>query len=314
MDKKLSYKTFTLQPAQFFQNLFDQPYLLLVLATLFWSGNFVLARGVRAEVPPVALAFWRWCGGSILLFGFAWPYLKHDWRLSLRHWKMMLLMSFLGVASFNTLVYSGLQFTTAINALLLQSTMPVLIVAMTYLLFRETVTPVQAVGVVLSLAGVVIIGGEGDMQVLLSLSLNVGDVLIFIAVAFYAAYSVLLRRRPALHPLSFLATTFIIGTVMLLPFYLWEIGTGRMMSLDRVTLLTIGYVAIFPSVLAYFFYNRGVELAGANRAGLFMHLMPVFGSVMAILFLGERFQWFHALGIALILGGIVLATRPRAGK
>jgi drug/metabolite transporter (DMT)-like permease len=314
MHKKLGYKVSAWQPTHPFQNLFDQPYLLLVLATLFWSGNFVLARAVRADVPPVALAFWRWCGGSILLFGFAWPYLKRDWGLALRRWKIMLLLSFLGVASFNTLVYTGLQFTTAINALLLQSTMPVLIVLMTYLFFRETVRPVQILGVVLSLAGVVTIGGEGNWQVLRSLSLNLGDMLIFIAVICYAAYSAWLRRRPPMHPLSFLAATFMAGTIMLLPFYLWESGAGRVMSLDRVTLLTIGYVAVFPSILAYFFYNRGVELAGANRAGLFMHLMPVFGSVMAVVFLSERFQCFHVLGIFLILVGILLATRPKASQ
>ncbi|NJN99101.1 MAG: DMT family transporter [Anaerolineales bacterium] len=293
------------------QRLFDQPYLLLVLATLFWSGNFVLGRAVRAEVPPVGLAFWRWTTGSILIIGFAWPHLKRDWPVILRHWKLVLLLAILGVTMFNTLVYTGLQFTTAINALLMQSTMPVLIVLMSYLLFRETVTPLQIVGILLSLAGVLAIVGQGDLTVLLGLSLNLGDLLIFIAVAGYAAYSTLLRRRPPLHPLSLIAATFIAGAVVLLPFYLWEHASGRTVSFDGVTLLTIAYVAIFPSILAYLCFNRGVELAGANRAGLFIHLMPVFGSIMAILFLGERFQWYHGFGILLILLGIVLATRRK---
>lgn len=309
MLKKLTRSTF--QPAHLGQNLFDQPYLLLVLATLFWSGNFVLGRAVRAEVPPVGLAFWRWTTGSILIIGFAWPHLKRDWPMILRHWKLVLLLAFLGVTLFNTLVYTGLQFTTAINALLMQSTMPVLIVLMSYLLFRETVTPLQIVGILLSLVGVLAIVGQGDMAVLLGLSLNLGDLLIFMAVAGYAAYSALLRRRPPLHPLSLIAATFIAGAVVLLPFYLWEHASGRTVSLDGVTLLTIAYVAVFPSILAYLCFNRGVELAGANRAGLFIHLMPVFGSIMAILFLGERFQWFHGFGILLILLGIALATRPK---
>lgn len=308
MDKKLTL--FALQPTQLLTTLFDQPYLLLVLATLFWSGNFVLGRAVRADVPPIGLAFWRWCGGSILVLGFAWPYLKRDWALIWRHWKMILLLSILGVATFNTLVYTGLQFTTAINALLMQSTMPVLIVLMTYFFFRETIRAVQAVGILLSLAGVLVIVGQGSLEVLTSLSLNLGDLLVFIAVALYAAYSALLRWRPPIHPLSFIATTFIAGTIILLPFYVWENMAGRVMSLDGVTILTVGYVAVFPSILAYLCYNRGVELAGANRAGLFIHLMPVFGTIMAILFLGESFRWFHSLGILLILGGILLATRP----
>lgn len=310
MEKKLKYTSSPLQPARLFQNLFDQPYLLLVLATLFWSGNFVLGRAVRADVPPIGLAFWRWCGGSILVLSFAWPYLKRDWGLIWQHWKMILLLSILGVATFNTLVYTGLQFTTAINALLMQSAMPVLIVLMSYLFFHETVRAIQGVGILLSLVGVLTIVGQGSLEVLASLSLNLGDLLVFIAVALYAAYSALLRRRPPVHPLSFIATTFIAGTVILFPFYLWENGAGRVMSVDGVTLLTIGYVAIFPSILAYLCYNRGVEMAGANRSGLFVHLMPVFGSIMAILFLGESFRWFHGTGILLILGGILLATRP----
>jgi drug/metabolite transporter (DMT)-like permease len=309
MEKKLKYNSSTLQLAQLLQNLFDQPYLLLVLATLFWSGNFVLGRAVRADVPPIGLAFWRWCGGSILVLNFAWPYLKRDWGLIWQHWRIILLLSILGVATFNTLIYTGLQFTTAINALLMQSAMPVLIVLMSYFFFRETVRVIQGVGILLSLMGVLTIVGQGRLEVLTSLSLNLGDLLVFIAVALYAAYSALLRRRPPVHPLSFIATTFIAGTVILLPFYLWENGAGRVMSIDGVTLLTVGYVAIFPSILAYLFYNRGVELAGANRAGLFVHLMPVFGSIMAISFLGERFGWFHGVGILLILGGILLATR-----
>ncbi|MCL4296545.1 MAG: DMT family transporter [Anaerolineae bacterium] len=311
MEKKLKYNYSPLQPTRLLQNLFDQPYLLLILATLFWSGNFVLGRAVRADVPPIGLAFWRWCGGSILVLSFAWPYLKRDWEVIWQHWKIILLLSILGVASFNTLIYTGLQFTTAINALLMQSAMPVLIVLMSYLFFRETVRAVQGVGIMLSLMGVLTIVGQGSLQVLTSLTLNLGDLLVFIAVALYAAYSALLRQRPPIHPLSFIAATFIAGAVILLPFYLWENATGRVMSVDGVTLLTVAYVAIFPSILAYLCYNRGVELAGANRAGLFVHLMPVFGSLMAILFLGESLQWFHAAGILLILLGILLATRPK---
>lgn len=312
MNKKLSSKPFAFQPIQFLQILFDLPYVLLLLPPLFWSGNFIIGRAVRAEVPPVGLAFWRWCIGSLLIVGFAWPYLKQDWAIIRRGWKIILLLSILGVAMFNTLVYTGLQSTTAINALLMQSTMPVLIVLMSYLFFRETVTSRQALGILLSLGGVTMIVAQGNLEVLASLSLNRGDLLVFIAVAGYAAYSALLRRRPAIHLLSFLAITFILGTIILLPLYLWEHLSGRVMSLDGVTLLTVGYVAIFPSILAYLCFNRGVELVGANRAGLFIHLMPVFGTILAIIFLGETFHWFHGMGIVLVLSGILLASRPKA--
>ncbi|MCB0208617.1 MAG: DMT family transporter [Anaerolineae bacterium] len=295
----------------FLEKFFNMPVLLLVLATLFWSGNFILGRAVRLDVPPVGLAFWRWFGGSLLVSGFAWPYLKRDWGVIVRHWKIITLLAILGVTTFNTLIYTGLQSTTALNALLMQSSMPVVIVLMTFLFFRERVSVKQAFGIGLSLVGALTIVAQGDLAVLLGLSLNFGDVLVVIAVFSYAAYSALLRRRPALHPLSFLAITFMVGTAFLLPFYVWENVAGRVMHFNTVTALAVLYVAIFPSILSYLFFNRGVELIGANQAGLFIHLMPIFGSIMAMLFLGERLYWFHGLGIVLIVSGITLATRLR---
>lgn len=292
------------------RRLYDRPYLLLTLASLFWSGNFVLGRAMRAEIPPVGLAFWRWAGASLIVIGFAWPHLRRDWPELWRRWKIVLLLAAIGVASFNTLAYTALQWTPALNAFLIQSTMPVLIVAMSYFFFGDRVNGAQALGILLSLAGSVVIIAQGDLERLRNLAFNRGDLLIFIAVIFYAGYSALLRKRPRIHPFSFLAATFILGALMLIPLYLWEHVQVRAVTANLPTFLSILYVAIFPSTLAYLCFNRGVELAGANRAGLFFHLTPVFGGTMAILFLGESFRWFHALGVPLILLGILLATRP----
>jgi drug/metabolite transporter (DMT)-like permease len=294
--------------------LFDRPYLLLTLTALFWSGNFVLGRAVHGSVPPVGLAFWRWAGATLILIGPAWGHLRRDGPVLAASWPIVLVLSALGVAVFNTLVYIGLQTTGALNAVLMQSTMPVMIVALGFLAFRDTVTVRQAVGIALSLSGAVAIVTRGNPAALAGVELNGGDLWIVLAVASYAAYSVLLRRRPAVHPLSLLVATFLPGSLMVLPFYVWESLSGRPVRLDAPSLLAIAYVAIFPSILAYFCFNRGVELVGANRAGLFIHLMPVFGSIMAVLFLGERFEPFHAAGIALILAGIVLATRRGGGS
>jgi drug/metabolite transporter (DMT)-like permease len=291
------------------KRLFDLPYILLPLAPLFWSGNFILGRAVRTALPPLGLAFWRWLVASVIIFNFARPHLKRDWSTLLRHWKFIVLLAFLGISVFNSLTYTGLQFTTAINGVLMQSIMPVLIVAMTYLLFREMIRPVQTLGIFFSLSGAITIISQGNLKVLTGLSLNIGDILVLIAIVCYAAYSALLRKRPPLHPLSFLAATFSAGTIMLFPFYLWEHVTRQVMPFNRITVVSVGYVAIFPSILAYLCFNRGVELLGANRAGLFIHLMPVFGSIMAIVFLGETLKMFHAVGIVLILSGIVLATQ-----
>ena len=292
-------------------NFYNYPYLLLILAVLFWSINFVVGRAVRLDVPPVALAFWRWAGASIIIFFPALPYLKQDWKQVRENWPILLLLSLTGVAIFNTLVYAGLQWTIVINAVLLQSLMPVLIVVLSFLLFGEKISRLQAFGIMISLSGAITIILRGDLNVLDSLRINRGDIIIAVAVICYATYSVMLRKRPAIHPISFVAVTFIAGSVMLLPFYLWETFSGRPISFNATTLQSVCYVAIFPSIVSYICYNRGVELVGANRAGLFLHLMPVFGSLLAMAFLGESLQWYHGLGICLIATGIILATRDR---
>jgi drug/metabolite transporter (DMT)-like permease len=282
---------------------------MLTLAVLFWAGNFILGRAVRMDVPPIALAFWRWAVASLLVLGPALAPLKRD-RSAIRHnIPMLMLLAGTGVAAFNTLVYSGLQYTVAINAFLMQALMPVFIVLFSFLLFRVRINRRQIAAVATCLVGAVIIIVRGDFQVMASLSLNPGDLLVLLAVFSYAAYSVLLRKRPPIHPLSFVAVTFGAGTIMLLPLYLWETITIRALALNRTTLFAILYVAIFPSIISYLCYNRGVEAIGANRAGLFLYLMPVFGSLMAVGFLGESFFWFHWVGIVLIATGLVASMR-----
>jgi len=294
---------------KYLRQLYGSPYLLLTLAVFFWSLNSVIGRYMRFAVPPVALAFWRWAGASLLIAGWAVPRLREDWPLLRRHLPLLLVLSLTGVAMFNTLLYIGLQTTVALNAFLIQSLMPVLIMLFSYLVFREKITLRQTSGVALSLAGVVVVIARGDLGMLLNLALNRGDLLILMAVVGYAFYSILLRRLPKIHPLSFLGFTFFVGTLMLLPFYLWESVMIRPLKLNFPTLATIAYVALFPALISYFCYNRGVELIGANRAGLFIHLIPVFGTVLAVLFLGERFHWYHGQGIVMIFVGILLTLR-----
>jgi drug/metabolite transporter (DMT)-like permease len=297
--------------------IYDHPYLLLTLAVFFWSVNFIVGRAVRADIPPVALAFWRWAVASVLVLFLARPHLREDWPRMRGHVPLLLLLSVLGVSAFNTLVYTGLQQTIALNAFLMQSLMPVLIVGLSFLIFRETITGVQTLGIGISLCGAVTIIAQGDPEVLLGLSINRGDLLFFTAVVCYAGYSVMLRKRPPIHPLSFLAVTFVTGALILLPLYLWETVYIRPFLWSGKAVLAVGYVAVFPSIVSYFCFNRGVELAGANRAGLFLHLMPVFGSIMAVLFLGESLAWFHGAGIAAIAVGIYLTTRvgrPRCDR
>lgn len=281
---------------------------LLVLANLFWAANLVIGRAVAGLVPPITLAYWRWTGAFAVAIGFAWPHLRRDWPTLRHHWPLMLLIALTGIASFNTMTYIGLQYTTALNALLLQSAMPVLILLWAYALFSERPSLAQTLGVIVSLTGVAVIAAHGSLEMLIRLSFNIGDLWVIAAVAIYAVYPPLLRRRPTVHALSFLVVAMGIGSLMMLPFYLWEISAGAAIHGGWISYGAIAYTAVLPSFIAYLFFNRGVELIGAGRAGQSVHLMPVMGSVLAVLFLGERFHLYHAAGIALIAAGIVFAS------
>ena len=293
--------------------MWNSAWTLLVLANLFWAANIVLGRGLTGHVPPIALAYWRWTGAFLIAVGFAWPYLKQDAAILLRHWRMMLLLSATGIATYNTMSYIGLTSTTALNVLLLQSAGPLIIIVWAFALFGDRPTLRQSTGVLLSLAGVAVIAAHGSLETLLHLTLNRGDVWILVAMVIYGVYAAMFRRRPAAHPMSFLVATMGIGSMMILPFYIWEFMQGGHIEGSATAWLGLAYIAVFPSFIAYLFFNRGIELIGAARAGQSWHLMPVFGSILAVLFLGETFYAYHAIGIALIAAGIVLASlRPAA--
>jgi drug/metabolite transporter (DMT)-like permease len=288
--------------------MWNSAWALLVLSNLFWAGNIVLGRGVVGMVPPIALAYWRWTGAFVIAFGFAWPHLKRDAPILLRHWRMLLLLSATGIATYNTMSYIGLTGTTALNVLLLQSAGPLIIIVWAFVLFGDRPTLRQTTGVLISLAGVATIAAHGSLDSLLQLKLNRGDVWILVAMVIYGVYAAMFRRRPAAHPLSFLVATMGIGSLMILPFYLWETAQGGRILGGLPAWLALAYIAVFPSFIAYLFFNRGIELIGAGRAGQSWHLMPVFGSILAVLFLGETFYVYHAIGIAMIGAGILLAS------
>jgi drug/metabolite transporter (DMT)-like permease len=286
----------------------NSAWTLLVLANLLWAGNIVLGRGMVGMVPPITLAYWRWTGAFLIAIGFAWPYLRRDWRVLLGRWRLMLVLSATGIATYNTMSYIGLTSTTALNVLLLQSAGPLIIILWAFALFGDRPSLWQAAGVALSLVGVAVIAAHGSLASLLHLSLNRGDVWILVAMLIYGSYAALFRVRPATHPLSFLVATMGIGSMMILPFYLWEVAEGGRIEGGLPAWFALAYIAVFPSFVAYLFFNRGIELIGAARSGQSWHLMPVFGSILAVVFLGEQFHVYHAVGIALIAGGIVLAS------
>ena len=290
--------------------LLTNPYLLLTLTALVWSGNMVLGRGIRADVPPMALAFWRWAIAFLLVLPLALPHLKSQWQLLKQGWRPVLVLGLLGVGGYNTFAYLALQTTTATNAVLLNSFIPVATIAISWAFLGKRLTPLAATGVVISLIGAMTIVARGDLDVLLHLALNSGDLWMLGAVAIWAIYTVGLAWRPAgVHPMLMLAAFTAVGLAALFPAYLWEIAEGRTINVHLGSLASLAYVGIFPSFVGYIFYNRGVAEVGANKASLFIHLMPVFGTLLSVVFLGEIPHAYHYAGIALIFVGIWLTMK-----
>ncbi len=286
-----------------------RPYFLLAIAPLCWAGNIVLARGVVHIIPPVSLAFWRWTIASLLLLPFAWMNAKQDWPLFIRHWKMIFFLSLVGISGFNTLLYIAVHTTTAINGALIQTTMPAAIILISLIAFKEKVSRLQSLGVGLCVLGACLVVLRGRFSTFFDLSFVEGDFVMLAAVLLYALYSVFLRRKPPMHLLSFLLYTFATGALGLLPLYLWELSYRPAFALRFNVVSSILYVATFPSIVAFFCWNWGVEQIGANRAGLFVNLIPVFASLMAVAWLGESIKAFHLIGMLLIFGGMVLFNR-----
>ncbi len=286
------------------------PYLLLLIPPLCWGGNAVIARGVINILPPVSFAFWRWAIAFLILLPFTRHSLKKDCGAIVHSWKMLLVLSFFGIACFNSLLYRAAHTTTAINVSLIQTIMPATIILISRILFHETIRRLQLAGVVLSIFGAVLIALKGQWNTLITMSFTEGDILMLVAVITYALYSALLRKRPLMNPLSFLTVTFGIGAFMLLPLYIFEIFWIGAFPLRHATIFSILYVALFPSIVAYFCWNRGIELIGANKAGLFMNLTPVFATTLAILFLNESLEIFHLVGMAFVFAGMILFNRP----
>jgi drug/metabolite transporter (DMT)-like permease len=300
-----------LDPVRWLNN---QPYLLLSLTGLFWAGNIVLARHVGDHVPPITLTTIRWFGVFLILLPFAWPHLRRDWPALRAHLPLMVLLSAIGFAFNNAISYWALQYTQALNALLIQSSGPLFVALWSLVLFGIRLTAAQLAGITISLLGVLTIILRGDLGALASIAFNKGDVMFAASLLLFGLYSALIPRRPLTHQLSLISFTTFCGALLLLPFSLWEFSTGATLKFDLLTFATLVYVLIFPSTLAYLFFNRGVALIGPNRAAPFFHLVPVFGSAMAILLLGEQLRPFHLIGYALVLAGVVIASRQAAAK
>lgn len=286
-------------------------YLFLIITNSAWAGNFVVGRAVAGHVPPMTLAFLRWTGASLLILTIAWGALARDWPVIRKNLGLLILLGVLGSGTFNTLQYIALVDTTATNAAVINSSGPVLIAIAAFLLNRERITLLQALGILVSLAGVLVVMTHGEPENVLGLKLNRGDLIMFTAMITWALYTAMLRRRPPISALSLAAVTYVVAAALNAPLSAWELANGAHMETSLAAIAAVVYTAVFPSFLAYLCFNRGVEIIGGTRAGVFLHLVPLIGSLLAFAFLGEQPHAYHALGFAAIVAGVLLAARGK---
>ncbi len=284
------------------------PYLLLLVPPLTWAGNAVIARGVVGDaVPPLALSFWRWALAGLILLPFGWPGLKGQGALIRARLPLFLFLAAVSVGLYNTLLYLALVDTTAINVVIVASALPLIILLLDWGLGKVP-RPLEGAGMLVSLAGLALVVARGDLAALAGLTFGRGDLLVLAATLSWAVYSVTIKRQPvALSPVALLTLLVLLGTPMILPFYLWEIALGGRIEASLRSFSAIGYVAVLPSVAAYICWNMGVARLGPAIAGQFTYLTPPFAALLAVFFLGEDFRWHHAAGMGLIFGGIFMA-------
>lgn len=291
--------------------LLDQPYLLLILAPLFWGGNVVAAKLVVGEIDPFLLLAARCVGATLFILPFSLPFLRQDWPVIRRTWPLVMGFGALGYALYNVLLYVGLTTTTAVNSSIETGALPMMILLANFIIFRVRANILQILGVLIAISGVMLTATHGDLRRVLTLDINVGDGFVLLACLTYTAYTLALRFRPAIHMMSFMAVAFtgaaITGLVML---QLFGPGIGSFATIPAMSptvWLVLAYVMIFPSMFSQIAYARGVDLVGPNRAAPSHNLIPVFGALGSVRILGERLEVYHYMAAAIIIGGIVLA-------
>jgi drug/metabolite transporter (DMT)-like permease len=284
-------------------------YVLLMATALFWGGNAVAGKLAVGHIPPMTLTAVRWTMAFLVILAIGFPRFRKEWPQARKAIPLLFALGAVGFSIFNLTLYSALKYTSAINVTIEQSGMPMVIFLANFLLFGMRVGPVQILGFVLSLAGVALTASGGDLARLAALDINRGDAIMLIAVLAYGGYTVALRYKPVLDWRSVMVVMAFAAMVTAWPFAIWEQHSASGYAPDLTGFAVAAYTAIFPSILSQVFYIRGVELIGSNRASLFINLVPVFGTLLAIAILGERFHLFHAVALALVVGGIWLAER-----
>ncbi|CAN7443669.1 MULTISPECIES: DMT family transporter [Ensifer] len=289
----------------------SRAYFYLCVTALFWGGNSVAGKMAVGHVSPMMLTTLRWVFALLIILVLMTPQIRRDWQKIKQHWLQLLAYGVIGFTTFNALLYSALKYTSAINAVILQAGIPMLIFLFNFMLFRTRASIAQVIGFTVTLIGVLITAAHGDIASLLQLEFNFGDALMIAACIVYAAYTVALRWKPTMHWQSFIAAPAFGALLSAIPLLFWEIGNGTAIFPDTTGWIIVLYAAIFPSLMSQVLYVRGVEMIGANRAGLFINAIPVFGTLLSVMLVGETFHTFHFIALLLVLGGIAIAEKGR---
>lgn len=285
--------------------------LLLAVSALTWAGNYITGRAISGEVPPIGLAAGRWGVAVLVMLPLAWSHLQRDRAALSARWRYIVVMGIIGAGYFGTVQYAGLQFTTAANGGLLSATSPVWIALAGAAMFADRLSARQVAGLAISMSGALVIVAKGDPANLASLRFNVGDLMILTSLAAWGIYSALLRKRPAVHWSSFTVALFAVAFAVNLPFAGLEHALGWPMPMTWPALAAVLYTGVVASVIGFVAWNRGVEIIGSQRAGVYLNLIPIFTVMLAVLLLGERLMGFHLVACALVFAGLWLATTPR---
>ncbi|WNB92375.1 DMT family transporter [Bacillus sp. NEB1478] len=285
------------------------PYALLILATLLWGGNFVIGRAVTSSLPPFTLSFFRWCTALLIFLPFAWGSLQKEWDSVKKYWPIVILMAITGITGFNTLLYIALHYTTSINASLVNTSTPIVIYLLSFIVLKERLNKNQIIGTVLSLLGILFILSKGSLALLMKFSFNSGDLIVIAAVICWGIYSLLIKQFAGRLPgFSTFAVCMVLGIILLLPFFIHESATTPVhWSVGSV--LTILYTGIFASIVAFMSWNTAVARVGANKAGVFLNLIPVFAAFFAVLFIHEKLAWYQLAGGIFVILGVYISTR-----
>ena len=287
------------------------PYILLIIATLLWGGNFVIGRAVTGDIEPITLALLRWCTAFIVFLPIAYRPLKQEWHKLKANFHIVIILAITGVAAFNTLVYIGVHYTTSINASLMNSSTPIIIYLLSFFFLKERLSKQQIIGTALSLIGVAFILSGGKLSTLLSFQFNKGDLIVLLAVACWAIYSLLIKQYASKLPgYSTFLVTIVLGILILLPFTIWErMHVASSIEWNLTTISAILYVGILASIVAFLSWNKGVVALGANRASIFLNFIPLFASIFAVLFIGESLQITQLIGGLAVIVGALIANR-----